>query len=93
MPSIPHGRTLRLALILATFAALPAIGPAKASDGPLQHALQAARCLAPSVRQVAKHSHVIVYEASCAAPTPRVLTFSCTRAACRSENPADDDQP
>lgn len=77
-------------LALATLTALSVGSAATASDAPLQHALRAARCLSSSVRQVAKHSHVVVYEASCSAPAARVMTFSCDRVSCRADEPEED---
>lgn len=86
MMNLFRGSTICLTLALAMFSALPS----KASDAPLQHALRAARCLPSSVKQVAKHSHVKVFEASCAAPVARVVTFSCDRSSCRTDEPEED---
>ena len=87
MTHLVGGPTTCLTLALAMFSALPG----KASDAPLQHALRAARCLPSSVKQVAKHSHVTVFEARCAAPVARVVRFSCDGASCRADEPEDNE--
>lgn len=60
--------------------------PAFASDGPLRHALQAARCTAAQLTETARHGHVTVYEARCGGREPRTLQISCTRQACRVDD-------
>ena len=65
--------------------------PTLASDGPLRHAIRSAGCLAAAVKEVDRHSHVVVYEARCGGSASRVLTLSCSRDACRIEQPSDDE--
>ena len=67
--------------------------PGRATDAPLQHALRSVGCAARAIIQVAKHTHVTVYEVRCGAPAARVLTFSCDHAICRVEKEDEDPKP
>lgn len=64
---------------------------ALASDGPLQHALNAARCLRPQLERVAQQGSITVYRARCAGAGNRVVTLACDPIRCRLEDEAADE--
>jgi hypothetical protein len=77
------GRLIPATVLLALLWPGPA---AFASDGPLRHAIQAARCTAAQLTETARHGHVTIYEARCGGREPRMLQISCTRQACRVDD-------
>lgn len=65
-------------------------GRARASDAQLQHALNRAGYLSPTVKQLWDRGEVTVFEANCAGTVPHVLTLLCSRLVCRIDEPESD---
>lgn len=84
----------RTAFIVAL--ALLAPSPAKADHHLQKRALQEARCIPASLKQVSGDRDNVVYEARCKGARERMLLLICTASRCviddhRSHDPEDED--